>query len=366
MRYQARRCLLLLSFGIIVLSLSVPAQEVQPPFVSSPRRLLTAPEALEAPDEWIARSLQWVNYILNTYPPSETEHPVRRAALIRMDDVSHIKSAPNNALVQAFYRQRVEGAVREIERTKVVEGMRVWKLYNHGFVVRTPTVTYAFDIVPGALRSQLVVPGEILQRLAAQCDALFLTHAHNDHVNPEVARLFLAQNKPVLAPPKLWGNIPDLASRVTYPERTVNTTQRVALKGGASELKVVVYPGHQGKEWLNNVYLVSSPEGFTAMHTGDQSGPESPGGDFDWLAQVGGYHHVDLLLPNCWANGLDRMLRGINPDLVITGHENELSHSVDHREDYTQTYNRLFSSRYPAIVMSWGESYHIHRLHRAR
>jgi L-ascorbate metabolism protein UlaG (beta-lactamase superfamily) len=365
MRFQAHRCLFLVSFGAVILSFSGLAQESQPSFVSSPRRLLTAPEALDAPDEWIGRSLKWVNYILKTYPPDVKEHPVRRAALIRLDDVLHIKSAPDNALAQVFYRQRIEGAVQELEQTRIVEGMRVWKLYNHGFVVRTPTVTFAFDIVPGALRSEFVVPGEILRRLVAQCDALFLTHAHNDHVNPEVARLFLAQSKPVLAPPGLWSNIADLASRVTYPERAVNTTHRVSLKGGASELKVVVYPGHQGKEWLNNVYLVTSPEGFTAMHTGDQSGPESPGGDFDWMAQVGGYHHVDVLLPNCWANGLERMLRGINPDLVITGHENELSHSVDHREDYTQTYNRLFGSRYPAIVMSWGESYHIHRPHRA-
>jgi hypothetical protein len=38
-----------------------------------------------------------------------------------------------------------------------------------------------------------------------------------------------------------------------------------------------------------------------------------------------------------------------------------MGHTVDHREDYTQTYNRLFEARYPAIVMACGESYHYRR-----
>jgi hypothetical protein len=94
------------------------------------------------------------------------------------------------------------------------------------------------------------------------------------------------------------------------------------------------------------------------MQTGDQSWEEGPGSDFDWLAQVGRDHAVDVLLPNCWGNALHRTLCGVNPELVITGHENEMSHTVDHREDYTQTYSLLFGSRYPAIVMTWGEGFH--------
>jgi hypothetical protein len=93
-------------------------------------------------------------------------------------------------------------------------------------------------------------------------------------------------------------------------------------------------------------------------NTGDPSGAEGPGSDFDWIAQIGRDHHVDVLFPNCWTNSLGRMIRGVNPELVITGHENEMSHTVEHREDYTQTWNRLFESRYPALVMTWGESYH--------
>ena len=118
-------------------------------YISSSRRAYVAPELLDAPDEWIERSLGWADGILDAFPPDVPEPPVRRAALIRLDDILHIESAPRKPLVQTFYHTRMEKAAAEIERTEVVEGMRIWKLYNHGFFVRTPTVSFTFDIMRG-------------------------------------------------------------------------------------------------------------------------------------------------------------------------------------------------------------------------
>ncbi|MCX6633115.1 MAG: hypothetical protein NTW28_36430, partial [Candidatus Solibacter sp.] len=87
-------------------------------------------------------------------------------------------------------------------------------------------------------------------------------------------------------------------------------------------------------------------------------GDTGAGSDFDWIAQIGRDHRVDVLLPNCWTTDIQRVARGVDPQLILTGHENEMGHTVDHREDYTQTYNHLFGSRYPFLVMAWGESYH--------
>src|SRR5438309_2625371 len=77
------RTALLLVLGISALSsaeivppgnVRVPESEKpSKPFIWSERRLLTAPELFDAPDEWIDRSLQWVDYILQTYPPSIPE-----------------------------------------------------------------------------------------------------------------------------------------------------------------------------------------------------------------------------------------------------------------------------------------------------
>ena len=120
-----------------------------PPFAYSSRRLLAAPELHDAPDEWIDRSLQWIDYILRNYRPDVVELPQRRPALFRLDEILHIQSAPAKPLVQDFYRMRLENAIAEIEQTKVTEGMRIWRLYNHGALVRTASVSFTFDIVPG-------------------------------------------------------------------------------------------------------------------------------------------------------------------------------------------------------------------------
>jgi len=331
------------------------------PYLSFPRRALTAPELRDAPDEWIDRSFQWASDILNEYAPDLIEHPVRRAALIRLDDVLHIESAPKKPLVQAFYRARIERAVKDIENTRVASGLRIWKLYNHGFLVRTPSVSVAFDIVPGTREPGLAVDRQVLERLADQADALFVSHLHGDHASPEVVQLFLDRRKPVIAPEGLWAG-QEIASRLTFPKRSVTTVQALPIQNGRQTLKVVAYPGHQGPSVTNNVHLVTTPEGFTVVQTGDQSGPEGPGSDFDWIAQIGANHHVDVLLPNCWTTDIGRVARGVNPELIITGHENEMAHTVDHREDYTQTYNHLHGSRYPFIVMAWGETYHYGKL----
>jgi L-ascorbate metabolism protein UlaG (beta-lactamase superfamily) len=328
-----------------------------PPFVSNSRRLLAAPELLDAPDEWLDRSLQWIDYIVRNYPPGLVELPQRRPALFRLDEILHIESAPRKTLVQNFYQMRVQHAIEEIENTKVTEGMRIWRTYNQGALVRTPTVSFTFDIVPGTFTPGFSISDEWLKRLVAQSDATFISHRHGDHANKEVARMFLAANKPVIAPEGLWADDADLAKQLTYPERGIDKVHEIRIQGGSKILKVVSYPGHQGPPVTNNVNYVLTPDGFSVLQTGDQSGDEGPETDFDWLAQIGHYHHTDVLLVDGWANDLHRIVRGVNPELVIPGHENEMSHPVPHREEYTQDYERLFGLHYPFIVMSWGESY---------
>lgn len=339
---------------LIVLILISTALWAQKPYLSSPRRALTAPELKDAPDEWIDRSLQWAGDILDTYPPGLPEHPTRRAALIRLDDILHIESAPAKPLVQQYYRARIEKAVREIETTRVASGMRLWKLYNDGFFIRTPAVSFTFDIVPGTRTPGFEVDLKVLERLAAQSDAHFISHMHGDHANQAVVKMFLDRKKPVIAPEGLWKG-EEIAARLFFQKRSVTEVREVPVQDGKQKLKIVVYPGHQGSSIVNNVYLVTTPDGFTVVQTGDQSGPPA---DFDWIAHIGNQHRVNVLIPNCWTTDIRRVARGVNPELIITGHENEMGHTVDHREDYTQTYSHLFGSRYPFILMGWGEQYH--------
>ena len=306
-------------------------------------------------NEQSRQGLNLVSQILALDPPGPRQSLERCSALMMIDLVLHDPEAPKRPAVQDFFHARMEAAARAIETAQVREGALIWKLYDHGFVVRTPTVTFAFDLIRGysANAQGFPVRNELMSRIVQHCDALFISHRHADHADPWVAQRFLEEGKPVLAPAEVWPGKP-LHARITHLARNSSRVQAVPIQGGQRRLKVVVYPGHQGKTIINNVWLVTTPEGMTFAQTGDQSNK----GDFTWIDTVGRHHRVDVLMPNCWAPELVRMVDGFNPALVITGHENELGHSVDHREPFWLSCIRLQNATCPWILMTWGESYH--------
>lgn len=65
-------------------------------------------------------------------------------------------------------------------------------------------------------------------------------------------------------------------------------------------------------------------------------------------------------LLSCSSNTSTNPLRtseGYNPGLIIPSHENELGHTIDHREAYALNYSR-WNVPYDKIIMTWGELYH--------
>ena len=136
--------------------------------------------------------------VLSQYPPGWPEPPSRRSALLLLDGVLHDVYAPFRPPVQDFLTSRLEKAVDEIERAEIENGARIWKLYNHGFLVRTGSVTIGFDLVSGkSVRVDgFSIGNEVMQRLIDQCDVLFISHSHGDHAEEWVAQSFIDQGKP--------------------------------------------------------------------------------------------------------------------------------------------------------------------------
>jgi len=299
--------------------------------------------------------LELTNEALDRFPPQLPEPIERRMALLMLDGILHDVDAPRRPPVQEFLHYRLKGALNEIENISVDEGAMIWKLYNHGWIVRTATVTIGFDLVRGNLMrvEGFGVANEVLEGIARQCDVLFVSHLHDDHADEWVAQAFLKQGKPVVAPPEVWDGKPS-HSQITHLKREAHTLQSLPIQNGKRELKVVIYPGHQGTDVQNNVTLVFTPEGMSFSQTGDQSN----NGDFAWIDDVGKHHRVDVLMPNCWSPDIVRLARGFDPELISTGHENEMGHTIDHREPNWLTYRRLRQSNYPIPLMTWGEKFH--------
>ncbi len=314
--------------------------------------------------------------------PSVPEARERRLALRVLDGVLHDPYAPMRPPIQAFFHHRMEQAAAEIESTRVDTGAVIWKLYNHGFIVRTASITLAFDLHPGpagfritnangehgiARCPEFPMPDAVMARLTAQCDVLFISHAHGDHACRPVAQAFLDQGKPVVAPESVFAGA-TLHDRITRLKREAHTLQTLPIQGGKTTLRVVVYPGQQYQDGgvPNNVVLVFTPEGLSFAHNGDQVNDPYPQyqEDYAWIDKVHEHHKVDVYMINCWGNDLLRDVQGFDPRLVLPGHENELSHPLWDRVPYWGdsdflhlTYPKLKASNYPVVVMTWGESY---------
>ena len=299
-------------------------------------------------------SLAAVSELLDKYPPALGESLEHRAALMLMDNVLHEQDAAARPAVQDFFIERTRLVCDALENTQVTQGARIWKLYDLGFVVRSAGATIAFDAVSGQhlAKEGFLLPDELIAALARQCDALFVSHLHLDHADPHVAEIFLEHGKPVAVPEKLWEDKP-FAQGLIRLERTADREQSVPIRDGAACLRVVNGPGHQGSLIPNNVALVTTPDGLSFVHTGDQSNTK----DFEWIAAIGKKHRVEVLMVNCWSPNLPRLIEGFDPGVVIPGHENELGHSIDHREPHWLNRARLGGEVKRAVFMTWGESY---------
>jgi beta-lactamase superfamily II metal-dependent hydrolase len=283
-------------------------------------------------------SLQAVDTLLRQLRPGYPDPIDRRLAMVALDEALHYgdPNAAHSVAVRDFLKKRLEVAVYELDNTTVTRGAVIWKLYNHAFVVRTPTVTFAFDLTRGFSLTPEI--NTLTAAIADHCDALFVSHEHGDHQDAWVMGLFYAQLKPVITTGTF---VRDGMTR--YP---------IALSGGR-QLEAVIFPGYQISV-ENNVPLVLTPEGMSFSHTGDLSGSFM----FWWIDHIKDNWDVDILMVNNWTSSLQRTVRGFDPEVVLTGHENEVSHPVYQRMGNYYSYDRLRTLEYPSIVMTWGESFY--------
>jgi L-ascorbate metabolism protein UlaG (beta-lactamase superfamily) len=310
--------------------------------------------------------LNEINKILQKNHPKYPVKQERKQALFLLDAVLHDKYAAFRKPVQQFYHNRIKKVIDELKNTKIERGVKIWKLYNMGFIAKTKSVTIAFDLVRGNSSGSrdFELSDATMEKLVNQCDVLFISHRHRDHVDKETAKLFINKGKPVVANSQVWSDDP-IYKEITHLKREANKKQTLKIKNGNEQLDIVIYPGHQMSKTLNNVVLVFTPEGITISHMGDQINEGDFMIDYNWIDNVSKNYHVDILLPPCWTNELYRIVKGFNPQLVIPGHENELGHPVDDRvpfwgdvEFLQLTNDELYKSNYSVIQMIWGESYH--------
>lgn len=295
-------------------------------------------------------TFELVNQLLNEERPSaNTPSGTRKAALYLLDQIFHDTRLDGSPIVGNFLDQRMRTVLAELERP-VTKGAKIFKLYNDGWIIRTPTVTIGWDIYRGRELNdgnRRLMSDSIAFALADACDILFLTHNHPDHVDPVVVDRFTSRGKPVIAPDEILSD----NNQVTHTRREEIWSECFTAANGA-ELSTTIIPGHQD-QLQNNIYVITTPEGYNLCSTGDQWSQS----DLDMVLNLKGkIPEVDILMPICWGARLADMCSSFGAKIVLTGHENELGHhSIDHREAYWLSYNKMEDFPLPWCLMTWGE-----------
>lgn len=297
--------------------------------------------------------LKQASHMFNLVDEALTENPpvvgapmARKLALFNLDAMLHEVKYDNTEPFCNFIDSRI-GKVIEDMKSPVKRGVKIYKIYNDGFVVRTKSANIAFDVVRGACKGQQLLSDEQVDAIVDKCDVLFLSHNHGDHVDKYVVNRFIEAGKPVIAASEI---LPDLEGVTHYRSESEILDKVVKLKSG-EELQVKIFPGHQSP-MMCNIYVVTTPDKYTVAHTGDQYDKN----DMEWIADIKEKApKIDALMINCWSYQIAEAIKGFDPRYVLSGHENEMGHTIDHREAFWLTFQKLEPVQHDYVVMSWGE-----------
>ena len=284
--------------------------------------------------------LQQTDKTLDANKPDTNNALVRRQALYNMDAILHNTFYDKSDELKAFMASRIGKVIADLKAPQG-EGMKIYKLYNDGFIARTRGATVAFDIISGLG----LISDEQIEQLVSQCDMLCITHNHPDHTDPKVVNLFLSQGKKVFGTKEILPDVQEITH--LYEGKGGEITLR---QEGNVSLHIV--HGHQD-ELQNNLYVVTLPGNYTVCQTGDQYLEE----DMPWIKTLQTrLPKVDALLVICWSMHLQDFVDGFAPKVVLSGHENEiLYHGIDHREAYWLSYEKFDKITQPYCLMTWGE-----------
>lgn len=272
--------------------------------------LIEPDEPEPIPEEEEPNPYPEIQAVLLSEPPCGGDQAVRREAILSLNEFLKDEASIWDEDLAAFYADMMEKVASEIQEP-VQSGVRIWSMYNHGFIIKTPSTVFAFDLVNGYSGWDYQLPDEILK----QIQVLFISHNHGDHQEYSITRGILDLGSEVVAPIE--------NQSVAFDMIYLSPDEEVDVAG----LHVNAYDGLHGNQ-ANRIYYVTTPEGLTIMHTGDnQTSDTLPEGVT-----------VDILLINAWVNesgsaspeiGLGNSIKKLTPKLTIPGHIQELGHAYD-------------------------------------
>jgi len=293
-------------------------------------------------------------------PPHLGEDPIREKYYGALDawalapDTIYWDRDPktSNPHFLAYYLRSMERALSAAAKTRVSSGAAIWKLYSSGFLIKTPSTTFAIDVVEGPYKninkSPAADPAFLFKwtdamraRFAAITDLLFITHWHYDHASFALAQAMILEpgRDHTLGP---------------LTVRTFDGVQYMRQDEAGDWISVPKYDAQ------NNVYLIRTKGGTTFLHHGDNRGKDFAG----WLKKaVEDGWTVDIwFIPIYWPKTMIPDVEKLIQPVMVPCHEHELGHKPTHgvitlMSHYRGPLRRHFKER-RALRLTWSEAIH--------
>ena len=130
-------------------------------------------------DQQYEKIAQIQDVLLNNTPNSGNPE-IREQAILELDEILKDESSRGSLHVFNFYKSMMDKVDAEMN-DEVIEGIRIWMMYNHGFIVKTPVHVFAFDLVDGYSGWQSSRSYQLPDQLINEIEVLFVSHEHMDH-----------------------------------------------------------------------------------------------------------------------------------------------------------------------------------------
>ncbi len=339
MKIDRKLLLVLLMAAACMIGAAARAEDDE---IISPDVAATGPsqESLDAACAKYAERFNLLSSWLATPRSVEKDAKEREQALKLIDEPLLYDDAKELPCVGAFFRSRMNVFMKSFKSAKVDSGLIIWKLYNHTEIIQTKSTKIAIDLYGGY--EQVAWDEAQLREVVGMVDALLVTHPHADHYDRKTIDMFVKAGKPVVVPYLFMKD---------YPDNDKLTVMREGeLKIG--DITVKVFPSYQKKE-MDNVYLLTTDEGYKVMHLGDENEFGQPG--HEWYSKLKPFD-IDILIPNIWTPNMATLLRVVKPKLIFSSHEHEVGHPSSGRRSYDYVYKVLRTIKVPYAVPMWGES----------
>lgn len=283
-----------------------------------------------------SQSLNEIRTNLLNNPPNSGDPGIREQYILALEPIFLDKtSRRSDSGTFNFYKAMIDKVRTELQE-EVTEGMVIWKMYNHGYLIKTPQLVFAFDLTSGYQGWPYDLPAEILDAI----DVLFLSHRHPDHWTDFINKRVMSNGGFVVVPAveSYLGNL------------FVDESDSLTILG----LEVKVHNGVHSAPV--RIFEVTTPNGIKILHTGDNQSSQT-------LPDVLG---VDFMFLNAWVNeggstspveGMRNAVNKIQPQVMIPGHILEIFH-----DNPAGLYSNAFAVddvTLPSVVqiMAWGERY---------